>query len=163
VQGSVSGEALARQFIAQDYNKDGCLNIEGFKAVVLLPEFIFRVDEAVEAFTLVSRSGQFSYREFLAENNSFLRPLLFGTFNRAPSQITVKSDSNPGKSHSLISNVENQLTTGRGNQSILQPAISLPHDISLNESHISSIGAFPHNKSTSFIVEDSNLSKRFSF
>lgn len=45
------------------------LNIEGFKAAVLMPEFMFRVDEANEVFSLLQRNGQFNYRDYLVSNN----------------------------------------------------------------------------------------------
>lgn len=95
MQGSVSGEALARQFVNQDFGKEGMLNIEGFKAAALMPEFMFRVDEANEVFSLLQRNGQFNYRDYLVSNNQYLRPLLLGSA-RATSQTTLKSDSAPG-------------------------------------------------------------------
>ncbi len=67
------GESLAIKFSEQDYNKDGGLNQDGVKAVLLYPEFGFKVPEAAEVFQLLNRGGLFYYREYLLSKNSALR------------------------------------------------------------------------------------------
>ena len=43
-----------QRFEAQDHNKDGILNVDGFKAALLTQEFNMTGNELVEAFYLLS-------------------------------------------------------------------------------------------------------------
>ena len=76
------------------------MDIEGFKAAILMPDFMFKVDEAHEAFHLLQRDGKFRYGDYLIENNQFLKPIVLGSI-RAYSQNSFKTDTNQGMLHSL--------------------------------------------------------------
>lgn len=61
-----NGRTLVTRFEAQDYNKDGLLNVDGFRAACLLPEVGMPTSELDEAFWLSENfNGQLSYREWI--------------------------------------------------------------------------------------------------
>ncbi len=48
---------MAKAFLFRDTNKDFALNVDGFIAVLLLPEYGMRKVEATEVFSIISRGG----------------------------------------------------------------------------------------------------------
>ena len=72
------GEVVANKMIQLDHNKDGQLNIEGFKASLLYAEFGFtQASEVEEVFHILQRQGYFYYRDYINEHNPNLRHLFF--------------------------------------------------------------------------------------
>lgn len=57
-----------------DYNKDGELNIDGFKAA-LLDRAIegFKIEEIVEIFSIVQVNNMFHYKDYIFQYNSSIR------------------------------------------------------------------------------------------
>ena len=86
---------MAVKLLAVDFNKDGEVNVDGLKAVLLIQEFGFKVEEIVEVFNILQKgNGYFHYRDFLCEYNPNLRSM-FLQRSVTPS-LLARSDTTPG-------------------------------------------------------------------
>jgi hypothetical protein len=68
---------------------------------VLSPEYGLKVDEASEAFHLLSREGVFCYKDFLLEKNPNLKNIILGSVRATSSalshsQLNIRSESQLG-------------------------------------------------------------------
>ena len=52
-----NGKSVIQRLESSDHNKDGNLNLEGFKAALLQPEYNIHKEELVEAFHLISNDS----------------------------------------------------------------------------------------------------------
>lgn len=81
------GKSLIRGFESQDYNKDGLLNCDGFKAACLIPELGMPGGELEETFHLIANfNGQLSYKEWISDNFPILKESL--TLTSAAREVT---------------------------------------------------------------------------
>jgi hypothetical protein len=62
------GKNAITQFELTDVNKDGVVNIDGFKVVMLVPEFNMNSTEVEEAFYILQGISEgFPYRDWIAQ------------------------------------------------------------------------------------------------
>ena len=63
------GQGLPAIFLSKDMNQDGELNIDGFRAAVLLAsepsDYKLQLNELGDIFKLISRKGVFHYVDYL--------------------------------------------------------------------------------------------------
>jgi len=64
-----NGKTAVQRFETQDHNKDGVLNLDGFKAALMVPEFNIRGEEVVELYGLVcSPNSGFQYAQWISQH-----------------------------------------------------------------------------------------------
>jgi len=68
------GQQLAECFLQKDINKDGDVNIDGFKASVIeagiMAEYKLNLQDLVEIFNLISFNGLLRYAEYMVEQDA---------------------------------------------------------------------------------------------
>lgn len=143
IKSPVTSESVLRHLIAQDLNRDGLINLDGFKAALLAPEFGMRREEVQEIYSyLAGQDGYFRYRDWTMEQNTMLRGLLEGS----------------ARASSTLSNEMQQVPTGRNVTPLMQNM-----DPSLNESRLSSntlnMSNQHYNIPSTLVSEDPKLRK----
>lgn len=49
----LNGKIAVQRFESQDFNRDGVLNLDGFKAAMLVPEMKMTPDDATEVYSII--------------------------------------------------------------------------------------------------------------
>lgn len=81
------GERICRDFLKEDGNKDGKLDIKGVRAAVLMPEYELNFTEAGTLFFLIQKEGYFYYKEYLLSINPALQYHLSKVQDLTPTNI----------------------------------------------------------------------------
>ena len=90
----VSNPSLLRNLEKKDIDKDGAINVEGFKATFLVPEIGLQQDEAEEIFYLIcDPDGYLRYADWIASFSPDLRDQFENYSNREPkAQATISTN-----------------------------------------------------------------------
>jgi hypothetical protein len=60
---------IIQRFESQDHNQDGVLDLNGFKAAMLVPEFRMRADDCTEVYQILQSPAQgFLYKQWIFDN-----------------------------------------------------------------------------------------------
>ena len=118
VRNNETVETIYQKFANLDHNKDGELNIDGFKAAMLDRGIDFKPDEAQEIFGLVQINNMFHYANFITKHNPG-----FKHYHRSNTVGMLIRQDTP-LSHSSRQNLIHNTSTG-----------NLPLNDSIMESH----------------------------
>ena len=64
----IHGRLIVQRLEAQDYNRDGGLNDDGFKAAMLIGEIQMNEEELAEAFNLICEGEDLAYQDWVLRN-----------------------------------------------------------------------------------------------
>ena len=63
-----NGKLIVQRLEAQDINRDGAVNVDGFKAALLMREIQMTESELEEAFHLISEGEDLAYYDWVMKN-----------------------------------------------------------------------------------------------